>query len=407
MYRLSTLLIIGLCATPPSFSADTPGSATLAPTQATTTASDTNYADRTNWLCWPGKSLDACEVNLTTTVVDANGHTRVEKFRRASKPPIDCFYVYPTVSAEPGINSTLAIASDEQFVVAMQFARFGARCRLFAPMYRQLTLAGLRAALSGHPMPGTSDPAVRDLGYNDVKSAWEYYLRHENHGRGVVLIGHSQGSVILDRLIASEIDGKPEQALLVSAILMGWNIAVPSGADVGGDFASIPLCRGAAQTGCVIAFASFRANSPPPANSVFGKPRPPRPGMVAACVNPAALAGGAGELKAYFSSTPQLIAGHVAEPTPWAKNLSVATPYVSVPGLLSAECATTDQFNYLAVSVHADSSDVRTSDIPGDLTHDGVVLTDWGLHLIDANLTIGNLLDVVDAEAKAWMAKRP
>jgi hypothetical protein len=408
MRRLPMLLVIGLCGTPASFSADAPAAAaTSAPSAATPTASDTNYADSNNWLCWPGRSPDSCAVDLTTTVVDTNGHTRVEKFQRAAKPPIDCFYVYPTVSAEPGINSTLAIAPEEQFVAATQFARFGARCRLFAPMYRQLTLAGLRAAMSGHPMPGSDNPAVRDLGYNDVKSAWEHYLHHENHGRGVVLVGHSQGSVILDRLIASEVDGKPAQALLVSAILMGWNVAVPAGADVGGDFASVPLCRRASQTGCAIAFVSFRTTSPPPANSVFGRPVPPRPGMVAACVNPAALAGGAGELKAYFGSTPQLIAGNVAEPTPWAKHLTVTTPYVSVPGLLSAKCMTTDQFNYLAVSVHTDPAGVRTSDIPGDIIRDGVVRTEWGLHLIDANLTIGNLLDIVDAESTAWVAKRP
>jgi hypothetical protein len=404
MRRLATLLVIGLCATPPSIAADAPGSAaTSTPAPATPTASDTNYADPNNWLCWPGRSPDACTVDLTTTVVDANGHTRVEQFQPAAKPPVDCFYVYPTVSAEPGINSTLAIAPEEKFVVATQFARFGARCRLFAPMYRQLTLAGLRAAMSGHPMAGADDPAVRNLGYNDVGSAWEYYLQHENHGRGVVFVGHSQGSVILDRLIANEVDGKPAQALLVSAILMGWNVAVPAGADVGGDFASVPLCRHVSQTGCAIAFASFRATSPPPANSVFGRLLPARPGMVAACVNPAALNGGAGELKAYFGSTPQLIAGRFAAPTPWAKNLTVTTPYVSVPGLLSAECVTTDQVNYLAVSIHPDPAGARTADIPGDLLRaDGGVRTEWGLHLIDANLAIGNLLDIVDAESAAW-----
>jgi hypothetical protein len=124
------------------------------------------------------------------------------------------------------------------------------------------------------------------------------------------------------------------------------------------------------------------------------------------CVVPGYFAA-AGELKAYFGSTPQLIAGHVAEPTPWVKDLSVTTPYVSVPGLLSAKCMTTDQFNYLAVSVHVDPADVRTSDIPGDVNRDGVVRTEWGLHPIDAGLTIGNLLDIVYAESTAWVAKRP
>ena len=29
---------------------------------------------------------------------------------------------------------------------------------------------------------------------------------------------------------------------------------------------------------------------------------------------------------------------------------------------------------------------------------------DWGLHLIDANLFMGNLVDIVGDEAKAWAA---
>jgi hypothetical protein len=32
----------------------------------------------------------------------------------------------------------------------------------------------------------------------------------------------------------------------------------------------------------------------------------------------------------------------------------------------------------------------------------GQVLTDWGLHLIDVNLAIGNLVDIVHQEAKAY-----
>ena len=49
----------------------------------------------------------------------------------------------------------------------------------------------------------------RGLGYDDVRDAWNYYLQHDNHGRGVVLIGHSQGAYVLAALLAQEIDGKP------------------------------------------------------------------------------------------------------------------------------------------------------------------------------------------------------
>ena len=87
-------------------------------------------------------------------------------------------------------------------------AGFRAKCRLYAPMYRQFTLTALQAAMSRQGLPGPPPPRPT-IGYDDVVDAWNYYLAHENHGRGVVLFGHSQGSGVLVRLIASQIDGKP------------------------------------------------------------------------------------------------------------------------------------------------------------------------------------------------------
>jgi hypothetical protein len=212
---------------------------------------------------------------------------------------------------------------------------------------------------------------------------------------------------VLTALIKSQIDGKPEQARLVSAILMGTNLIVPKGADVGGDFKSIPLCHAAEQTGCAIAFASFRETSPPPANSLFGRPRTPMPGMASACVNPAALAGGAGALKSYFPTLPLEIAPGMSAEQTWVKGKSIDTPFVTLPGLLTATCASTGEFNYLAIHVNADPASPRTSRLVGDVIVGGEVQREWGLHLIDANLTMGNLVDIVRAEGEAWTARRP
>ncbi len=249
--------------------------------------------------------------------------------------------------------------------------------------------------------------ADREVGYNDVKDAWNYYLEHDNQGRGVVLIGHSQGSGVLTQLMRNEIDGKPVQDRLVSALLLGTNVAVPRGKDVGGAFKNIPLCRTASQTGCVIAYASFRSNVPPPANSRFG--RVPGDDMVSACVNPAALSAGSGELHAYLSTANR--AGASAQP-PYAwinskapSTTPIDTPFVSLPGLLTAECVTNDKSSYLAVTVRANAEDPRTDDIPGDVVTNGQVQADWGLHLIDVHLAIGNLVDIVKSESKAWLAK--
>ena len=362
-----------------------------------------DYADKADWLCWPGTTPNACDADLSTTVIEPGGATRIETYQADPEAKFDCFYVYPTVSTDPGVLATMATEPAETNVVVQQFARFGASCRQFAPLYRQFTLTALVDMMTGHPLPGSAGPRPTTP-YDDVRDAWNYYLAHENHGRGVVLIGHSQGSAILTELVKREIDGKPVQKQIVSVILMGTNLAVPEGKDVGGDFKSIPLCRSPSQTGCVIAYASFRASNPPPPTSLFGKPRAAAPGMVAACVNPANLAGGEGELHAYLPSGAHQIAA-AARPAPdWSQGKTIATPFVSLPAMLWAKCASTDGFDYLSIDIRPDAVGTRTRTINGDVEFAGRVLPQWGLHLIDANLAMGNLVDIVREEGRAWLA---
>jgi hypothetical protein len=266
-------------------------------------------------------------------------------------------------------------------------------------MYRQITLAGLRRSLATGGTPGWGAGPH----YSDVRDAWNYYLQHDNKGRGVVLVGHSQGSFILIELMRNEIDGKPIQSQIVSAILLGTTVAVAKGKDVGGTFKGLPLCHSATQTGCVMVYASFRSTVPPPANTLFGKV--PESDMVAACTNPAALGGGSGPLHAYLSTTGNLIVGN-APTRPWTTTgQTIDTPYVSAPGLLSAECATNENATYLKVTVNGVPADPRVDDISGDLMAGTQVQANWGLHLIDVNLGIGNFLDIVGQETKAYLAR--
>lgn len=358
--------------------------------------SKNDYGKAETWLCRPGRH-DACDVDLTTTVISASGKLTREPWAANPKAPIDCFYVYPTVSNDPTPNSDMTAGEEELSVVRVQAARFGSQCRVFAPLYRQVTLSALRSVLAGRPAA-----VDRNLTYNDVLDAWNYYLQHDNQGRGVVLIGHSQGSMVLTELIKREIDGKPIQKQLISALLLGTNLPVPRDKDVGGAFQQIPLCRDSKQTGCVITYASFRASAPPPANSRFGKVA--GQDLIAGCANPAALKGGSGELHAYLSTRGS---GASAAPVgPWIKDGSaIDTPFVSVPGMLTAECISNEKGSYLAVTVHGNPADARTDEITGDVVREGKVLPDWGLHLIDVNLSMGNLIDIVRDQTKAYRTR--
>jgi len=361
------------------------------------------YGDIKSWLCRPGvegssPGNDACDIDLTTTVIAADGKLSRETWTADANAPIDCFYVYPTVSTDPTPNSDMTADAAELNVIRQQFARFGSKCRRYAPMYRQVTLAGLRLMFAGGG--GSLD---RGLQYDDVLDAWRYYLDHDNMGRGFVLVGHSQGSFILTRLIREEIDGKPVQARMVSAILPGATIAVPRGKDVGGAFQHVPLCRAASQTGCVIAYSAFRATMPPPANTRFGKVADQN--MAGACTNPAALGGGSGELHAYLSTDGRTITG-TTPPKPWVSpEQKIETPWVSVPGLLTAKCATNDNATWLEVAIHGDPAGRRTDSIIGDVGGNTNPQADWGLHLVDVNLAMGNLVDIVGSQAKVWLGQ--
>jgi pimeloyl-ACP methyl ester carboxylesterase len=361
--------------------------------QTTAASPLTDYGKPQAWACRPDRP-GACDVDLSTTVLGRDGRSTIERARLNPKAPVDCFYVYPTVSTDTTTNSDLVPDAAERNVVRLQLARFGTQCRLFAPMYRQLTLAAMGRANAA----GNESPDFLGLGYEDVRAAWRYYLAHDNGNRGIVLIGHSQGSSILTELIRREIEGTPMQSRIVSALLVGapGGILVPRGRDAGGTFARMPLCRAATQTGCVVAYSSFRATAPPAANTRFGLSADST--LVAACTNPAALGGGEAALNGYFDA-----AGETALPLgpsdPWTVGgRPIATPMVRVVGLLKAQCRSNAFASYLEVSVERGPGSPASRDIQGDLA-EGL-----GLHLVDMEVAMGNLIDLVAQQTRSYLA---
>ncbi len=284
--------------------AASPTAAQLAAEADGAAPADTDSAG-VEWLCRPGQADDPCTSSLTTTVLPQSGPTHVEHFADSSDPKVDCFYVYPTVSDQPGTLANLHIDPAETSVAQAQAARFSQVCRVFAPMYPQLTL---HAILD----PGGVTAADAIKAYSGVANAWSDYLAHYNDGRGVVVIGHSQGAAMLIALLRRRVDNDPSaRRLLVSAIIAGGNVTVPIGKGVGGSFENIPACRTSTQTGCVIAYSSF--DRQPPANSLFGRPGQgvsslspgsglPVSDLQVLCVNPASLSGGNAPLDPFFPS---------------------------------------------------------------------------------------------------------
>jgi hypothetical protein len=140
----------------------------------------------------------------------------------------------------------------------------------------------------------------------------------------------------------------------------------------------VPPCRSNEQTGCIITWSTFRDTAPPPSNSYFAQPKGDEPAI---CTNPAALAGGSAALHPYFGGSS------------WG--VDVTTPFATLPGLVTAECRDTNGFNHLSITVHPDPGP-RADDVRGDIT------PEWGMHLIDVNVVMGDLVAVAKAEGAAW-----
>jgi hypothetical protein len=224
-----------------------------------------DYKAERNWLCLPGRA-DVCSTPVATTALNPNGYGSTGRSVVNAAAPVDCFYVYPTVSRDPGLNSDLNAGSEERLMAETQFARFASVCRPFAPIYRQMTLASVAAYATGGDVT-----AAGALAYADVAAAWRNFIATRSSGRPFVLIGHSQGSLMLQLLIAREIETNP--ALLRRmrlAIIPGYNVLVPQGRLIGGTFKRTPLCSRPGQTGCVMSWVSFRERNSPPPGAIFG-----------------------------------------------------------------------------------------------------------------------------------------
>ncbi len=353
------------------------------PAQAPVSAGP-DYSNPKSWLCLPGRT-DVCSTPLATTALNPNGYGSTGKSSVAKNPPIDCFYVYPTVSRDQGMNSDMTPGDEERGVTQSQFARFASVCRTFSPIYRQMTVAAVVAFSAG----GDIGPAAA-LAYRDVAAAWHNYIRTRNQGRPFVLIGHSQGSLLLQQLIANEIEKDPAIAVRMKlAILPGFNLLVPQGKLVGGTFKKTPLCSREGETGCVIAWSSFREKNVPPTGALFGVAD--QPGMTVGCVNPARP--GSRDwvpLDSYwFSRSSYPVPGG---PIQWSSEGPPPTPYLRTEGLVSARCVNDGQRGYLSIRTNADPKGRRTDRIGGEVAILGMFLPGWGMHLADMAEAQGDLI---------------
>jgi hypothetical protein len=347
------------------------------------------------WLCRPGLTDSPCQGDQTTTYYASDGSvSRVESPAVPADPPVDCFYVYPTVSNQPTQNATQTPDPEIRSIAIYQAQRFSTRCRVYVPLYREATALAVAMASQTH------DTTAYEVAFTDVLEAWRAYIRDDNGGRPFVLIGHSQGSRMLRALIRREIDPNPElRARMVSAIIPGANSNVA-------DFANVPPCTAPAQTGCVISYSTF--NETPPDNARFGRTDtdpvgnalglPAGAGLEVFCTNPATLAGAGERLDSLVPSEPfapgvilLLLLKLYGGPPP-----SADTPWLEPSDHYTARCEHSNGAHVLMLSPVDGARKLSPSP---DAT--------WGTHLVDVNIALGNLVTIVGEQSQAWLAAHP
>jgi hypothetical protein len=166
---------------------------------------------------------------------------------------VDVFFMHPTTYTKDFQNSKMNADVDDSALnhqtdistILYQASVFNGSCRVFAPRYRQ---AHLKAYFQ---ITNAQSKKAFDLAYEDLKTAFQYYLDHWNHGRPIIIAAHSQGSMHAVRLLQEFFDGKPLQRQLVCAYVVGWQIKKE-------DFKSLPFGNSPAETGCVVGWRTYK-----------------------------------------------------------------------------------------------------------------------------------------------------
>ena len=199
-----------------------------------------NYSNLYYWAAHPGKwdYSDSIPSFLNDKTCDTS---------------VDVFFLHPTTFIKDARNASMNADVDDSALnhqtdittILYQASVFNRNCRVFAPRYRQ---AHLKAYFQ---ITSEQSKKAFDLAYEDLKTAFQYYLKHWNHGRPIIIAAHSQGSMHAVRLLKEFFDGKPLQQKLVCAYIVGWQIKKD-------DFKDLPFGNSPAQTGCVVGWRTFK-----------------------------------------------------------------------------------------------------------------------------------------------------
>lgn len=160
----------------------------------------------------------------------------------------DVFYVHPTSYVgsrwnAPTDDPTLNEATD-RVATGIQASAFNGCCAVYAPRYRQ-------ANGTAFTRPSADGERAIALAYDDVKRAFDAFQARRGAGRPFILASHSQGTVMVERLLYEVISGTELRNRLVAAYLIGGRITEAGLRERAPDIAP---CRAPDDLHCVVAW---------------------------------------------------------------------------------------------------------------------------------------------------------
>ena len=168
----------------------------------------TDYSNQQNWAALP-------------TMKDNADWTPNGLTNKQDSAQVDVFFIHPTTDVtgfkgNANIDNKAINNQTDDFPIKYQASVFNESCKVYAPRYRQAALHNF------FTKNNEKSEQAFDVAYQDIKAAFEYYLKNYNNGKPIIIAGHSQGSMHAQRLLREYFDGKPLQNQLVEAYIIGF-----------------------------------------------------------------------------------------------------------------------------------------------------------------------------------------
>lgn len=171
------------------------------------------------------------------------------------------FFVHPTSYIRPAIGNdapwNAPLGDKEAAARARLFLRgmaspFASADEVWAPRYRQAVFG---AFLTDKP----EAQQALDLAYRDVAQAFDFFVATIGKDEPIILAGHSQGALMVLRLLREKVIGTPLEKRIAMVYPIGWPISVDHDLPALG----LPACATPDQAGCIATWSSFAEPADP------------------------------------------------------------------------------------------------------------------------------------------------